>query len=757
MKKMSQAGLIGAELLLLGLTIVVALGFGRLFGPGDWARPLVVTAVVVHGVSAVMRRLGVNISVQVLATVVATFYVMALSHAYDTLSYLLPTSETLAVFSEAFDEALALYPEARAPTEPISGFVLLAMVGVAIAALMSDIAAFRLRSEIQALLPQFTLFVFCSLLGSGEYQLRSALSFTLVALIFVALMKAHVNRTPSAWLPADRTRGPNALVRTGGGLALSVGLLAMVITPVLPGVDEEAMWTWRGRSGPGTRMVLSPLVDIRSRMVDQPSTIAFTVQASEPSYWRMMSLDSFDGDIFRMNGSFRPVGNNLGGSGPQTSEVVRQAFTLDSLASPYLPAAFSPIRVDTGQESVRWDDRSSTLLLDRDQPRRGFRYEVESVVANFDPHRLRNAPRTITPSIRERYLDLPELDAEVIELAESIVEDAASPYDQALALQNFLRGFEYSLNVPSGHSGSALTRFLLVDQAGYCEQFSAAFAAMARSVGLPARVAVGFTVGEQSRTRRDTYVVRGEHAHAWPEVWFSGIGWVPFEPTPGRGDPQAAGHTGVEPQQVGPTTTTSTSTTLPGDRQSTTIDPNMLPVFPEPPGGSVTRDDPGFTVPFPVRVAATVALLIGLWIALVAGAVGWSRHRRHRRAGDDPSARLVAAWTDIVAAADRIRLRPQPSETHREFARRLLGRVDHPDPTGLMRLSEKVAAARFSPSVAVDLDRALDVAAATVQTLNDARSRRQRLLDLIDIRRAWPPRSVRSRLLPTVLVERVGS
>ncbi len=78
---------------------------------------------------------------------------------------------------------------------------------------------------------------------------------------------------------------------------------------------------------------------------------------------------------------------------------------------------------------------------------------------------------------------------------------------------------------------------------GYCEQFSATFAAMARSLGIPARVAIGFTPGE---LRDDgLYHVYDRHAHAWPEVWFDGFGWISFEPTPGRGEPGAESHTGV--------------------------------------------------------------------------------------------------------------------------------------------------------------------------------------------------------------------
>ena len=100
--------------------------------------------------------------------------------------------------------------------------------------------------------------------------------------------------------------------------------------------------------------------------------------------------------------------------------------------------------------------------------------------------------------------------------------------------------------MPQGHGNDAIEAFLR-QRIGYCEQFAGTFAAMARSIGVPARVAVGFTPGtEQPDGSRS---VLGKNAHAWPEIWFDGLGWVPFEPTPGRGAPGAEGYTGLPAAQ----------------------------------------------------------------------------------------------------------------------------------------------------------------------------------------------------------------
>jgi transglutaminase-like putative cysteine protease len=747
------ARLLVVEVSLLAVTGTVAVGFGRLFDSGGWLVPLLSVGLAAHLAGGVLRRLGLGVWLQVATAAITTLLLMTWTQAADTMRWFLPTTDTLAAFGTAFDEALTLYPEARAPTEPIAGFVLAGMVGIAIIATMADVAAFRLGAEIQALVPPLTLFLFCSLLGSGDHRVTSAAAFTVAALTFVLLVRSLTRRSATTWLPGDDQRGPSALIRVGTSLTAVAALAAMVIAPALPGADDEGLWRWRGGTGAGERIIISPLVDIRARLVNQSSDVAFVVESPEPSYWRMMALDDFDGSRFGLSASFRRVGNNVAvGRPPDPDTTIQQQIEIDALASPYLPAAFQAVRVDTGREPVRWDDRSSTLLLEADQAPRGLTYTVESVLPDHDPEALRAAPDVVLPSIRDRYLEVPELDPRVVELAEQVVAGAVTPYDKALALQNHLRSeYEYSLDVPPGHSDSALARFLFVDRAGYCEQFSAAFAAMARQVGLPSRVAVGFTVGEQSRTNPNQYTVRGEHAHAWPEIWFNGVGWVPFEPTPGRGDPQASEHTGVQPDQsggLGPAPSTTTSTTVPGDRPLPDLDPSLIPDFDLTPDGATggALSSSGGGPPRPLVWLAWLAGLVALWCLAVALA-GALRRMMRRRSAADPAARTLVAWDEVVEAARSIRVIPDATETYREFARRLAGSISA-DATPLLRLAEAATTARFSPAVdAAEVEASVDGASLAVTAIRADRSRRERLVDLVDPRRVLPPRrrSVRRR------------
>ena len=159
----------------------------------------------------------------------------------------------------------------------------------------------------------------------------------------------------------------------------------------------------------------------------------------------------------------------------------------------------------------------------------GDRFEIVSRSPDYSAQELRAATTDDPPGAG--YVDLPSTVPTVFaETARAITADAATDYDQLLMLQRwFQTEFEYSLDVQAGHGNSAIEE-LLQPRVGYSEQFASAFAVLARTLSMSSRVAVGFTPGE---LRSDGwYSVANRHSHAWPEIWFDGLGWVPFEPTP---------------------------------------------------------------------------------------------------------------------------------------------------------------------------------------------------------------------------------
>jgi hypothetical protein len=268
-----------------------------------------------------------------------------------------------------------------------------------------------------------------------------------------------------------------------------------------------------------------------------------------------------------------------------------------------------------------------------------------------------------------RYLALPPIDSRVHNEALRITNAAPTPYAKAKALQDYFhRGFRYDLNAKPGHDSNALQAFLFRTKTGYCEQFAGAYAVLARLAGLPTRVAVGFTPGELQAD--GIYHVRDEHAHAWPEVYLQGFGWVAFEPTPGRGAPNNSSYTGLPEAQdergnaaAQATTTTAAPAAANPETTTTIFDPNA-----NAGAGSNTSKDKGL----PAVVVGFLWLvgLAGLWCVAVPLAHVWRRRQRWQEGGGTPAAGVLAAWADVEETLDRAGVRRQPQETMLEYSRR---------------------------------------------------------------------------------------
>ncbi len=167
----------------------------------------------------------------------------------------------------------------------------------------------------------------------------------------------------------------------------------------------------------------------------------------------------------------------------------------------------------------------------------GELYEVEAWVASPDPEVLRRAGQDYPAWVAERYLALPEeVPGRVLALARDLTATAATPYDRALAIETYLRAYPYTLDLPPPPEDRDVVDYFLFDlRQGYCDYYASAMVVLARAAGLPARLAVGYFTGVAQRTEGTaTYFVSQADAHAWPEIYFPGYGWVPFEPTAGR-------------------------------------------------------------------------------------------------------------------------------------------------------------------------------------------------------------------------------
>jgi transglutaminase-like putative cysteine protease len=669
-----------SEVLLAVVSFAAMLGATRLFLSGQWSRQLLVTTIVAHITVTAVRRLGRGLVVATLVSVVALALQVTITHYRDTATGFLPTNATRDALDADLTAAWNLFDEVKAPTEAVVGFVVLATIAIWLVAFLADWAAFRLASSFEALLPSFAVVVFIAFFGTETHRFGTTAAYLMAMFAFFLAHRLWRQARSAHWLADNASSGTRALARGGVGLIIAAVLGGLVIGPLLPGASEEALIDLDERSdGPGTRVVVSPIVDIRGRLVDQADVEVFTVQSPVASYWRLASLDRFNGTVWGADTRYSSASGPLPDDFPSDATVaaVDQQFAITNLGAVWIPAAFEPRAIiDASTDAISYEPVSGTLIVDRSlENSDGLTYTVSSALPTFDPAALAAAPNAYPPEILDRYLELPEdFSPTATTLARDLTAGLGNDYDRALALQDWFRGnFTYDIDVGPGHSSARIDTFL-ENRRGYCEQFAGSFAAMARAIGIPARVAVGFTWGDQDPTDPNLWRVRGEHAHAWPEVFIPGAGWVAFEPTPGRGAPGAEVWTNVGPAQEG---TGPDAEPLP----EPTAEP--VPVAPAPADPDVAPTVPTEVATVPTGdggvprglmwVFGTIAAITAMGAAYVATitAVGaWQRSARRRRAGDN-RALVQLAWAESVEALRPLGVAPAATETTTEFTRRL--------------------------------------------------------------------------------------
>ena len=245
---------------------------------------------------------------------------------------------------------------------------------------------------------------------------------------------------------------------------------------------------------------------------------------------------------------------------------------------------------------------------------------------------------------------------------------------------------------------------------GFCQQFAGTYAALARAIGLPSRVAIGFTPGDLDAN--GVYHVKGKHAHAWPEVWFDGVGWVLFEPTPGRGAPGAESYTGRQAAQSGgvfdgtgaqvaggPTNgdsgVTSQSTVPGGQAGGPTINQNEVAggAVPALPAGSTATTKGRGTAGTVMLVLAAVLLLGLAWMLLMPPIARRLHRTRHHRS---PAEAVVDDWHQATAALGAVGAPERAHETPSEHATRAW-RIVGIDERALDELAAQATAAAYRP------------------------------------------------------------
>lgn len=214
--------------------------------------------------------------------------------------------------------------------------------------------------------------------------------------------------------------------------------------------------------------------------------------------------------------------------------IIPYTDLMSAIYSPELPVYTShPVKV-VGQVLSADGSQGDITGLIADPPlRSGQNFRLQAWATNVSVEQMQQAGAQYPGWVLERYLQLPaEVPTRVVELARSITAQAETPYDKAQAITQYLRqNISYEKTLPPAPKFRDMVDWFLFDQrSGFCNYYASAEVVLLRAVGVPARLAVGFAEGDGEITG-DQFTVLRKHSHAWPEVFFPGLGWVEFEPT----------------------------------------------------------------------------------------------------------------------------------------------------------------------------------------------------------------------------------
>jgi transglutaminase-like putative cysteine protease len=281
---------------------------------------------------------------------------------------------------------------------------------------------------------------------------------------------------------------------------------------------------------------------VMSVQVDTPSTTVNNAYGSAPPYyWRVLTYDiytSYGWATSETSAQDYPANSSLQPSSTPLSQFEQFTFRpLEDLGG-YIYTSGELISVD---RDYRVDQRASPpgvvdifdATLETHQADQA--YTVQSMRPQVGEIQLRAAGNRYPQWIVERYLQLPEaFPNRVVDLAHNLTANASNPYDQAKAIESYLRTITYTLDVPLPPVGQDVVDYFLFDlHEGYCDYYATSMVVLARVIGLPARLVVGYAEGTYHEAS-NSYSVTEADAHSWAEVYFPGIGWVEFEPTGGR-------------------------------------------------------------------------------------------------------------------------------------------------------------------------------------------------------------------------------
>ena len=660
--------------IVIGVAFALLLsGFRSVIGGNDWWITTILVATLTGLACAVLRAVGVRWVAPI--AVVVELLALAWIFVPGTLIGILPTFDTFRELGNLASAAQEIIIEEQAPVAAAKPVVLVVASSFGLLVIVADVLLERRRAASAIGLLLLSVFVTPALI-SGDTP--SVWLFVVIAALWLVILRS---RTALGGSLARRQRGP-ALVLATAALAASVAF--PLISP-----DVSAVATSWGKPPPAVfGRGINPMLELGQNLRRNGTTTALTYTTGLPDapYLKVATLRDFTGKTWKPGSSQQfDVEEGAEAINPDI-KVERESttITIRQLRTTMLPVPY-PMDKVTGLDGKWLQEHFGLTMWSPDDDTRGQKYSVTSLDIQPTANQMRAITTNVGIVLRQET-ELPNKMPSIIEdTARRVTEDATNQYDQVIALQNYLRNtgsFAYSETAPvaDGYDGNGIQVIakFLEKKSGYCVHFSSAMAVMARTLGIPSRIAVGYAPGSVVGVKdgQNQYEATSDDLHAWTEIYFEGVGWVSFEPTPGVGSATSF----AEPGSPASNTDEGES---PGANSPSVREENN-------PVDSTATSTSTASQTAPRTALITFAVLVVL--VGVPALLRWGRRRwRFSRAGSS----VDPLWRELEDTARDFGLPFSPTDTPRGFATRLGTRegIDH---DALNRLLKRVERARFA-------------------------------------------------------------
>ena len=693
-------------------TLAAVYPITSLFSSSSWLPQAVVVVALSAGVGLVARGLTRSRVLVVVAQVLVVGYVLLYRVAGDTFAWLFPTTASVEVAGALGEQALDTIQRYTAPAPLNEGVTFCLLVAVGLIAICVDAMAATWRSPAAAGLPLLTAY----LITAANGQAALALRYFLVPVVLWLLMLHTTARAGfSRWGTAsaaensevDEVVHDREALRSFSIGALKLGALGVVLALIVPVVVPhfppryltEGLGRAEGGSGQGS-VGFNDTLDLSRSLndTDQTPVLSYTTTAFTKSPLRVLATSYYSrGQWLQVGG-----GNGTGQPQPLPPASQRRDYVIDvtdnTLAAPRIAVPYPVVAV--AMEGTPW--AIDPVTRDVRVGRAVGSYRVTYADLAPSPPQLRESGAPDSPDITDDDLDVPETVRSVVQQwSDEVTAGKDNPLDRAIAIQDHLRGPSYSYSLDLGEplrdeTGRIMEpiRNFHETRRGYCVQFATAMIMMARAQGIPARMAIGFLAGQQAGT--DKYIVKASDAHAWPELFFQGYGWLRFEPTPGAraGSPPPYAVLGSDAGSTGGgrSVTESGSTGTSTRSAATTTTTVAAPVTPEQ--GVLERVGSAFTLR---NVVIVLTLLVLVLAVLVMPITAWLLRVRRRRAAVTQQDLIEAEWDDLTAHLGDLGLEAPEGATLRQLRERYVtqGHLDDDSATAMRRVTATLEKARY--------------------------------------------------------------